>query len=139
MHKPPLVKLVIFQPDLSAFDRVQHVLRPRHQQPHHGAFFFRHRANDPLRLGSAQKHGTAAGNGTAEPVHFRPGVIKRRNAKEGVVAGLTVVFLFHHAGVSEAAMGMDDRLGEPGGAAGKIDRRFIVLGQRYVRSFTRTV
>ena len=58
----------------------------------------------------------AADQETAEPVHLGPGMIQRRNAQESVFPGLPVMVLLHFAGVHQAAVSVDDRLRESGGA-----------------------
>ena len=130
VHQAPLVELVVLQLHVAAFDGVQDVLRPRHEQPHHGAVLLGDRADDPFGLDAAQEHGLAADQETAEPVHLRAGVVQRRDAEERVFAGLSVVLLLHDAGVHEAAVTVHDGLREAGGAGGEVDRGVLLVGER---------
>jgi len=139
VHQPPLREFVFLELDVAAFDGVENVLRPRHQQPDHGAAFGGNRVNDPLRTGPLEQHRPAPDQETAEPVHLRPGMIQWRNAEEGVFAGLAVVILLGLASVHQAAVGVEDRLGESGRAGGEVDRRVLVVAQRNLRGFARTV
>ena len=63
-------------------------------------------------------------------MHFSARVVKGRNAKEHVVAGLIVVLLLHAAGVQERAVRVQDRLREARGAGGEVDSGVVVLGQQ---------
>ena len=64
-------------------------------------------------------------------MHFCAGVIQRGNAEEYVVLGLVVVLLFHLAGVHQAAVGVQDRLGKTGGSRGEVDGCIILICQRH--------
>ena len=102
VHQPPLGKPVIGQIHLAAFDGVQDILGPGHQQPDDGAFFVGHRLQHVLGLGAFEQHRLAAYQEGAEPVHLGAGVVEGRDAQEDVVVGLAVMGLFHPAGMDEA-------------------------------------
>ena len=67
-------------------------------------------------------------------MHFCAGVIQRGNAEEYVVLGLVVVLLFHLAGVHQAAVRVQDRLGKNGGSRGEVDGCIILICQRHAGS-----
>ena len=135
----PLVELVVGELHVAALDRVEDVLRPRHEQPHDRALLLAHGAEDPLRLHALEEHGLAAHEEAAEPVHLRAGVVERRDAEEHVVLRLPVVVLLHLAGVHEAVVLEHDRLREAGRAAREVDRRVVVIGERDRRGAARAV
>ena len=102
VHQPPLGELVIGQVHLPAFDGVQDVLGPGHQQPDDGAFFVGHGLQHVLGLGAFEQDGLASHQEGAEPVHLGAGVVEGRDAQEHVVVGLAVMGLLHPAGMDEA-------------------------------------
>ncbi|MPN42569.1 hypothetical protein SDC9_190126 [bioreactor metagenome] len=130
VHQPPLRQLVFFELDLPPFDGVEDILRPRHQQPDHRTALGGNGADDPLRLRPFQQHRPAPDQEAAEPVHLRAGVIERRDAKKGVFAGLPMVVLLNPAGMYQAAVGVQDRLGKSGRAGREIDRRIFFVRKR---------
>ena len=130
MHEPPLVKQIVIEIDAPGFNGVQNILRPGDQQPDDGAFFFRDRPQDPLRLHTAQKHGLSAGNEAPEPVHFRARVIERRNTKKHVLFCLPVVMLLGYAGTDKCLVPVQDGFWKAGRAGGKIDCCIVVFVQR---------
>ncbi len=131
VHQPPLGKLIIFQLHIPALDGVQHVLGPGHQQPYDGAFFIAGSFQHPFRLGALEQHRLAAHHEAAEPVHLGTGMVQRRNAQEHIVVGLSVVGLLRFHGVGEAAVQVQNGLGEAGGAGGIIDGTGVVVRQRH--------
>ena len=48
-------------------------------------------------------------------MHLSACVIQRRNAKKYVIPGLSVMLLFHYAGVHQCLVIVKDGLGEAGG------------------------
>ncbi|OQC53675.1 MAG: hypothetical protein BWX55_00930 [Deltaproteobacteria bacterium ADurb.Bin022] len=116
VHQPPLIELVIFQLDVTAFDGVQNILRPRNQQPHDGNLFFGNRLENPFRLHTAQQNGAASGQEAAEPVHFCARMIKRRDAEKIVCARLAMMIHFHFARHHQGAVRMKNGLWETGRA-----------------------
>ena len=121
--------MVGLQLDLAPVDGVEDILRPGDQQPHHRAALLGNGGNDPLGLHAPEQDRPPPHEEGAEPVHLRPRVIEGRNAEKDVVPGLAVVLLFHHAGVAQAPVAVDDGLGKSRGAGGKVDGRLVVLGQ----------
>ncbi len=115
-------------------DGVQNILRPRDQQPDNRDLFFGNRFDNPSRLDTAQQNGAASGEKTAEPVHFRAGVIKRRDTEKIILTRLLVVIHFHFAGEHQGAVRMKNRLGKTGGAGGKIYGGVILVGKLNFRS-----
>ena len=129
VHKPPLPQLVVLQLQLAGLQRQKDVLRPRHQKPHDRAVLLAYGVEDHLGLDTAQDDRGAARDEAAEPVHLGAGVVERRDEEELVLAGLPMVLLLHDRALREAAMRMQDGLGEARGAAAEIDGRVVVLGK----------
>ena len=132
MHQPPLIQAVLAQVN-PGIDGIQQILGPRHQQPDDGALLFGHRPQNPLGLDATQQHGLGAGNQGSEPVHLGTGMVQGRNAKEHIVAGLTMVGLLGQAGANQGLMLMQNCLGEARGAGGEINRGIIILIQCHRR------
>ncbi len=130
VHQPPLVQLEFRKVDLPRFHRQQDVVGPGHQQPDHRGALLGDRLQNPTGLGSFQNHRFSADDEIAEPVHFRAGVVERRNAKKIVFVGLVVVAVFHVAGEFQVSVGEMHRLGPAGGAGGEIERGAVVRPQR---------
>ncbi len=139
VHQSPLGKLVIRKPDVAPVDRVEDVLRPRHQQPHDRAPLFRHGVQDKLRLCPFQQDCPSALQKTSEPVHLRPGVVERRNAQEHILLRLPVVILLHLARVHQTLMVVQNRLRKTCRARREIDRGIVRVRQRDHRRLARTV
>jgi len=97
VHQPPLLQFVILQFYIAAFDGIQNVLCPRNQQPDNCYLFFGYHFEYPFRFDATQQNRFAAGEKTAEPVHFRSGMIERWYTKKIVFARLLVVSHFHFA------------------------------------------
>ena len=125
VHETPLREDVVAEIDLFRFDRVEDILRPRNEEPDDRATFFRDRMKDRFGLDSAQQHGLAADEETAEPVHLRAGVIERRDAEEDVLARLRMVVLLREAGRGQAAVRVQDRLREARRSGGEVDRGVV--------------
>ena len=126
VHQPPLIEPVIRRFYVAALNRIQYILRPRHQQPDDCAALVRDGAQNPFGLRALEQHRPAARNQTAEPVHLRAGVIERRYAEEHVVLRLAVMRLLAARRMNQRAMGVQYRLGEAGRAGGIVDRRVVV-------------
>ncbi len=52
VHQSPLRELVILKLNITPVNRVENILRPRHQKPHDRALLFRDRIQNKLRLRS---------------------------------------------------------------------------------------
>ena len=133
VHEAPLVEIVVGKVDAACVHGVQQVLRPRHEQPHDGALFLGHGAQNPFGLHAAQEHGLGAGDQRTEPVHLGAGVVERRDAEEHVVVLLAVVGGFGKAGIGQRAVGVQNGLGEAGSAGGEIDGGVVVFFQHHGR------
>ena len=139
VHQPPLRQLVVLDFEVAAVERVQNVLRPRHEQPDNRTFLPGDGLQHILRLGALEQHGLAAGNQTAEPVHLRARVVQRRDAQEHVVLRLAVVRLLDARGVHQALVVVQNRLREAGRAGGKVDGRVVLVAQRNARALAGAV
>ncbi len=128
MHQPPLAEGILLQLHLAAFNRVEDVLGPGDQQPDDGDLLLGNRLQYPPGLDPAQQHRPAAREQTAEPVHLGAGMVQRRNAEEIVAPRLAVMMLLGHARRGQAAVGVQDGLGETGGAGREVQRRLILVG-----------
>ncbi|MPN32907.1 hypothetical protein SDC9_180390 [bioreactor metagenome] len=93
MHQPPLIQAIILKPDFAAVNRIQNVLNPRNKQPHDGRFLFRHGLQNPFGGNAPEDYRFASGQQAAEPVHFRAGMVQRRNAQKHVVMRLGMMIL----------------------------------------------
>ncbi len=119
--------LVVFEADVAVVDGVQDVLRPRDEQPYDGHVLLRDGLHDPLRTDAFQKHGTAARDEGAEPVHLRARVIEGRHAEEDVVMCLRVVLLLRECCAHERLVTVQDGFGEARRAAGEIYRGIVLV------------
>ena len=133
VHEPPLGDAVVFKVYISAVDRVEYILRPRHEQPYYGGFLLTDRLQYPLRADTAQKYGAAARDQAAEPVHFGARMIKGRYAQKYVVAALTVMRALGLRGAKQSAVGMEDSLGKARCARGEVYCRVVVLAKLHRR------
>ena len=106
VHESPLGELIIGKLQFPAVQGREDILCPWNQEPDNGTFFFGYGFQNGFRCGAFQKNGFAAGKQTAEPVHFRTGVIQRRDAEEYIVFGLAVVLLLDAAGMHQTFMVM---------------------------------
>ena len=127
VHEAPLVQVVVLEPQLAALDRRQDVLHPRHEQPDDGTALAADRLEDELRGDATQQHRPGANDERAHPMELGAGVVERRYAEEDVVVRLPVVPLLHLRRLREAAMAVQDRLGEARRAGGVVDRRVVVV------------
>ena len=132
MHEPPLVEAIVRELHLAPVDRVEDVLRPRHEQPDDRAALLAHGADDPFGLDAHQQHRPAARQERPEPVHLRARVVERRDAEEAVVARLPVMRLLDLAGMEQALVLKDDGFREARRAAREVDRRIVFGGDRDV-------
>ena len=112
MHESPLIQLIILQRDIAAVDRVQNVLCPGNEQPDYCAVLLGNSVQNDFGRGAAKKDCLSAGDQGTEPVHLCSRVVEGRDAEEGVILLLAVVFLLHDGGVSNAAVFVQDCLGE---------------------------
>ena len=139
MHEAPLVEAVIVEVDLAGIDRVQDVLRPRHQQPDDRALFLGHGTQDPIGAHAAQNDSFRSFDQPSHPMHLGADVIERRDAEEIVVMGLAMVLLLGDGGAHEARMPMEDGLWEARRAAREIDRAQIGVLDAHARLLGREV
>ena len=75
VHQAPLIQLVIGKINVAPLDRIQNVLRPRNEKPDNRALFLGNGTENPLRVDSFQQNRFPSHKKTAEPVHFRAGMI----------------------------------------------------------------
>ena len=129
MHQTQLPERIVFRVDIAAVERVQDILCPGNEKPYDCAFLIRERLHDHLRAGPRQKDCLTARQQTSEPVHLGPRVIQRRDAKEHIIPGLSVMILFAARGMSQRTMLVQDRLRKTGRTRRKIDSAVIVIGQ----------
>ena len=97
---------------------------------------FGHGIQDDLGRSAAKEDCFSAGDQGTEPMHFGSRVVEGRNAEEGVILLLAVVFLLHESRVGDSAVFVQDRLGETSGTGGKIDRAVVIFVHFDVRCLT---
>ena len=139
MHQAPLIQRVVGKIDLAAFDGVQNILGPGDQQPDDGAALFADCAEDPFRTDTAEDDRPASGIERAEPVHFRTGMVQRRNTKEYVIPSLTMMRLFDFCSMGQAGMCMQNGLGKTGGAGGEVNGAIVFVGKIDARGDRRAI
>ena len=113
VHEAPLLEHIVVQVDAPGVERVEQILRPRHEQPDDRAMLLGDGAENPFRLHAAQEHGLAAREQAAEPMHLRARVIQRRDAEKDVLMRLAVVVLLDQTGMIERAVVMQMAFGKP--------------------------
>ena len=133
MHQSPLIEFIVGQGNGAVVDGVQDILGPRNEQPDDGAVLLGDSIQNDLRCRASQQDRFSSGDQRAEPVHLGACMIEGRDAEEGIILLLAVVFLLHDGGVCDASVLMQDRLGEACCAGGKIDRAVIIFIDRDVR------
>jgi hypothetical protein len=130
VHEAPSIESVLVKVNISAVNCIKNILCPRNEKPYDGGSLFGNSAKDPLGGYTLEDYSAAAADKASEPVHFRTGVIERRNAEENVIAALAVVLLLSLAGAEESLVRVKDSLWETGSTGGEVDCRIIVFFAR---------
>lgn len=97
-------------------------------QPNQSTLLVRDRLEDDLRGGPLQQDGLAAGKEAAHPVELGPGMVQGRDAQEDIVVADLVVLLLHFGGLGQAAVLMQDGLGEACGTRGEVNGSVVIIG-----------
>ena len=112
MHQSQLVKIIILQLNISTIKGVQNILCPRNQQPYDRAFLLRNSVHNIFRLRPFQQDCLRACQEASKPVHLSTGMVQWRNTQENIIPCLPVMVLLYPAGMHQALMVVQDRLGK---------------------------